>query len=284
MRCQWQDLLNLLPERIKYGVDQYSGNDIQEIRLRIGSPPELRTASANALLNGSVNAEDIGYCINMATRYSPWTSASVTEGFITAPGGHRIGLCGECVYDGQTLKNMKTVTSLCIRVARDFDNICGGLCGCAGSLLIVGRPGSGKTTLLRDLIRNVSSRKNEVVAVLDERRELFPYSAGRFCFPTGAHTDILSGCKKIQGMEMVLRTMGPTVIAVDEITSQEDCAALIRAAWCGVRLIATAHSGSKEELLRSKLFSPIIQAGIFDTLIVLHPNKSWREESLRLCY
>ena len=246
---------------------------LQELRLRLGLPPELIRQEDRIRLNRSVTAEDLSYTVNAASRYSPWSAATAAKGYITAPGGHRIGLCGEAVVQGGEMTGIRRVTSLCIRVARDFSGICGSLKRLTGSVLILGRPGSGKTTLLRDVIRQWSEFEN--VAVVDERGELFPMG-----FDTGPRTDVLTGCGKAQGLDVLLRTMSPHTIAVDEITAEEDCRALIRAGWCGVRLLATAHAASREELLRRPVYQPLAQCGLFDTLVILRSDKSWWTERM----
>jgi stage III sporulation protein AA len=76
--------------------------------------------------------------------------------------------------------------------------------------------------------------------------------------------------------------MGPSCIAVDEITAQEDCHALIRAGWCGVSLLASAHAANKQELLSRRVYQPLVNCGLFDTLLVMLPDKTWRLERMNL--
>lgn len=277
MICQWQELLLILPVWLRGEVDRLQDLSVNEIRLRLHSPPEIIGNSQTVTLNRSIVAEDLSFCINSATKYSPWTSGSISDGFITAAGGHRIGICGECVFSGDKLKNIVSLTSVCIRVAKDYPGITEPIQNLSGSVLIIGKPGSGKTTFLRDLIRSLSN-KNESVTVIDERRELFPVVSGHFVFDRGIHTDVLSGCKKSIGLEMAIRTMSPDTIALDEITGQEDCLAVQSAAWCGVRILATAHAGNKSELLSREIYRPLLQNKIFKTLIVLQKDKTWKQE------
>ena len=281
MRCQWQEFLNLLPIWLRQAVDEQGKDDLQELRLRVNAPPELVKMHQSVWLNRCIKQDDLSFCLNAATRYSPWTSGSITDGFVTAAGGHRIGLCGECVYEGTKLKNIVPLTSVNIRVAREFSGVSGNVYQSPGSILIIGSPGSGKTTFLRDLIRMISDHGNGAVVALNERRELFPSSSGDIFFERGRRTDVMSGCTKHAALEMAVRTMGPAVIAVDEITNIRDCTALSYAAWCGVRLIATAHATSKRDLYARKLFQPILESKIFQTLIIIHPNKTWSEEVMR---
>ena len=173
------------------------------------------------------------------------------------------------------MSGIRNIRSLCIRVARDFPGMVRDQRLHSGSILIVGSPGSGKTTFLRDLIRLRSETGIGSVAVVDQRGELFPEGAG---FDTGRRTDVLTGCGKKEGMEALLRTMGPETIAVDEITSEEDCRALLHGAWCGVSLIATAHAASKGDLQARAVYRPLMDSGIFDMLVILRRDKSWKAE------
>ena len=256
-------LLAILPRRMR----QEHFDDVTEIRLRLGRPPRLVTFDGCRELSGAVEDAELRFVLNAASGYSPWNAASLHDGYLTAPGGHRIGICGEGAGEG-----IRAVTSLCIRIGRDLRGISEGM-PTDGSLLILGPPGSGKTTLLRDHIR-IRSRL-ETVAVVDERRELFPEG-----FSRGENADILSGIPKGKGIDMVLRSMGPSVIAMDEITCPEDCAALIRAAWCGVELLATAHASSVRDLHERGIYRPLVETGLFSRAVVLDRRRRWRLEEV----
>lgn len=256
-------LLAVLPQRLR--SEKYE--DVQEIRLRLGQRPRLVTRMGWRDTQGPVEERDLSFVVNAASRYSPWTAGSLKEGYLTAPGGHRIGVCGEGAGEG-----ISVVTSLCIRVARDVRGIADGL-PVKESLLILGPPGSGKTTLLRDLIRLCS--RNAMVSVVDERRELFPEG-----FSQGENTDVLSGVDKPRGIDMVLRSMGPQVIAMDEVTSQSDCEALLRAAWCGVRLLATAHADAVRDLRERSVYRPLAKTGLFARAAVLDCHRNWHLEEV----
>ena len=280
MRCQWQSYLKLLPQWLKEPVNRLSANTLTDLRLRLGAKPELVFLTHSVWLDRIVTRDDINFCINAATQYSPWTASSTAMGFITAPGGHRLGLSGISTSVAGLHKGFSSVTSLCIRVARDVSGIASSLAHIHSSILMIGAPGSGKTTLLRDLIRQYSEIGDGSVAVVDERSELFPVEHDQFSFFPGRRTDVLSGCFKADAIVMMIRCMGPSVIAVDEITTETDCEALLKAAWCGVRIFATAHAGSREELFNRVVYKPLLDANIFDTLVVLRPDKSWRLEKM----
>ena len=275
MRCAWKELLEILPQRLRREVDQQGIDGLQELRLRFHAPPELVLQGESRWLQGNITREELSFVVNAASRYSPWAAESMSQGFLTAPGGHRIGICGQAVYKEGRVGGMREITSLCIRVARDFPELGDRLKGLCCSVLILGAPGWGKTTLLRCLIRQYA--QNIQVSVVDDRGELFPDG-----FVRGPKMDVLTGCPKGEAMERVLRTMGPACIAVDEITAEEDCKALISAANCGVILLATAHGASLRDFRTRPVYQRLSGQGVFDTLVTLKPDKSWQVERITI--
>lgn len=273
MICAWTELLSVLPLWMRDPVNQYQDAPLQEIRLRLICPPELIIGGHSVWLCRSVSPEDLRFCINAACRYSPWAAATAAQGFITAPGGHRIGLCGEAIVKEKHLSGIREPSSLCIRVARDCPGISQSFRWEQTSILILGAPGWGKTTLLRDLARNISA--TQLVSVVDERLELFPAGIAH-----GKRMDVLSGCPKFQGIETVLRTMGPEWIAVDEITAEEDCAAILDAFGCGVRLLATAHATGIEDFEKREVYQPLRKAHVFRSFLILRKDKTFSVEEV----
>lgn len=280
MNCAWDSFIKVLPVWMREEVNAIGQTSLQELRLRLGLKPELITKTNSIFLNRRITQQDIQFCINAASGYSPWAAMTVSNGYITAPGGHRIGICGESTIIDGIMKGIRTPTMLCLRVARDFPGIAKNIPNSNRSVLIIGSPGSGKTTLLRDLIRSFSDSNRGSIAVVDERGELFPNLNGTSCFQTGIRTDIITGCSKKHGIELLLRCMCPTVIAVDEITSDDDCVSLEQAAWCGVKLFATAHAANIKDLRSRAVYRPLIESQIFDTFITLHHDKTWDIEGL----
>lgn len=273
MTCPWKELLGILPTWLRHEVDKLGKETLQELRLRVNAPPELIVTGKSIWLTKDVTAEDLRFVVNTASRYSPWAAATISSGYLTAPGGHRIGLCGEITCRDGCITGIREPQSLCIRVARDFPGIGVAAFPLSGSVLILGAPGWGKTTLLRDMTREIANK--ETVAVVDERGEVFPQGILR-----GKRMDVLTGCPKPEGIDMVLRTMGPAWIAVDEITGQSDCRAIRNAIGCGVRLIATAHAASREDLYARPIYRSLTELGIFQCLCILRPDKSFRTERI----
>lgn len=282
MKCAWQAYLNLLPHWMRQEVDKYGKENLQELHMRTGLRPVMHSGSGLRKLDRTVTSEDVTFVINAASEYSPWAAKTLSKGYLTGQGGHRIGVCGAATVADGRMQGISRPTSVCLRVARDFEGISASASEVTDSLLIIGPPGSGKTTLLRDLIRAKSDSGQGNISVVDEREELFPTHKGQACFDTGEHTDIISGCSKSEGIDAVLRSMNPSWIAVDEITETADCDALLQAGWCGVNLIATAHAGSLQDFLSRPVYKPLVAHKLFSTLLVLRRDKSWKLERMYL--
>lgn len=273
MKCMWKELLGVLPPQLREDVDKQGRENTCELRLRLGQSPELVRTDGSVFLPGTTCQEDLSFVVNTASRYSPWAAETMAEGYLTAPGGHRIGLCGTAAMHRGEYQTIRDISAACIRIARDFPGISKGISDLHGSILLIGPPGSGKTTLLRDLIRRKSEQGS--VAVVDERGELFPTG-----FDRGKRTDVMTGCTKSAGIGILLRTMGPTCIAMDEITSEADCEALIRAAWCGVELMASVHASSLADLEQRPIYRRLIESRLFQQRIVLRRDKSYEAERM----
>ena len=176
MICLWKELLSILPHWLRGQLAPYEGN-LQELRMRCGRPPELVLGAGSKWLPGTVSQDDLNYCVNAASRYSPWAAATVSQGYITAPGGHRLGICGEAVMKDGIMTGIRSVHSICIRVARDFPGLARRIHFRGQAMLILGAPGWGKTTLLRDISRAIAE-DDAVAGHSSEHGSIQPSRAG----------------------------------------------------------------------------------------------------------
>lgn len=214
-------------------------NMAREIRLRLNKYIHIYYDDEK-IIKYKVTKNDINEIFSRLCQYSPYAYLEdIKRGFLTMENGCRVGICGKTVDD----YNMKDITSLNIRVAKQFKGCSDSIINkIKGNLIIASPPACGKTTILRDIIRSLSnSGKN--IGVVDERGEIYGN-----CFDLGERTDVLLACAKPRGMEMLLRTMSPDIIAVDELGGNEDIKAAFDIIHCGVGLIATIHSSTVDEV------------------------------------
>jgi len=200
--------------------------------------------------------------------------SELTEGYITIPGGHRVGVSGQVVMESGNVKTWRYISGINIRIAHS-------VYGAADSVIpfiwdkqnfkhtmIISPPGFGKTTLLRDIIRQISN-KALTVGLVDERGEVAGSFQGIPQNDVGLRTDVISGCPKGTAMFMLLRAMSPEVIAVDELGGEADTHAVDAVINAGVKLLCTAHGNSLEDARANPLLAPLISRGIFERFIVL---------------
>ena len=207
------------------------------------------------------------------------TAETIRRGYVTAPGGFRVGICGTALPGEGDNLGIKDISSLSIRIPRLCEGaalpVLPGLLeeGRPVSTLLLSPPGGGKTTLLRDLVRLLSRGDGLAepvrVALVDERGELAAVCQGRPQLEVGPHTDIMDGCPKALAVPMLLRAMSPQVIALDELALPEDVEAVRAAAGCGVVLLATVHAASVAELSARPLLRGVLESGVFRRAVVI---------------
>lgn len=253
----------------------------EELRLRAGRPMSVTLPEGETVLPGGpiLSPGDLRTALEIATQASAHAALEqVRHGFVTVRGGHRVGLCGTAVMKDGAVHNLRELSSLNIRIARQVPGVGDPLLcqlrrqGALPSVLVLAPPGAGKTTLLRDLIRGLSAGVGGAplrVGVADERGELGAVYHGVPQLELGPHTDIVDGCPKAEGLLMLLRGMNPQVLAVDEITAPRDIDALETAAGCGVVLLATAHGRGVDDLKRRPLYRRVLEERIFQKLLLV---------------
>ncbi len=253
---------------------------LQEIRLRIGKPLIIICNNKEWVSQKTIEKEELMEVLEYVSNYSLYAFENeLKQGFITIEGGHRVGMTGQVLIENGEVKNIKHVSSMNIRISHEILN-------CADIIfpyitqekqifntLLISPPRCGKTTLLRDLIRQVSDGNRWVrgctVGVVDERSELGGCYLGVPQNHLGIRTDVLDCCPKSKGMLMLVRSMAPQVIAVDEIGSAEDIHALEYAMHCGCKMIATVHGTSMEEIRKKPILEELVKSHRFERYVVL---------------
>lgn len=296
---RFESAASVLPGNLRRAVMQLSAEErrtAEEIRLRAGQELSVLLPNAERSCGVVVVQEDLEAVCNLVTEFSRYAAVeTLRQGYVTIRGGCRVGFCGTVVMKDGVVANLKDFSSVVIRIAREKHGIAAGLTerlfqdGRFTSTLILAPPGGGKTTLLRELVRCISNGENGFegrrVALADERGEIAAVRQGIVQLDVGKRTDVLDGCPKAAAIFMMMRCMNPQILAVDEIASQEDIYAMTMAANCGVGVLATIHAADIEELRRKPLYRELLDAGVFETAVVIRTvggSRSWTVESL-LC-
>ena len=256
--------------------------NLEELRIGSGRPLRLRYPQAEREFWPKTEPQMVEGVLQCACHHSVYAySETIRQGYVTMEGGHRIGICGFGVTENGDVRTIKEPSSLNIRIARQ-------VLGCAelllpdlsASTLVLGPPGSGKTTLLRDAVRLLSEKRRQTIGLVDERGELSAIANGMNQMDIGTRTDVMANVPKAKAIMMLLRAMTPTWIALDEITAAEDILAMEQAAYCGVRLLATAHGDGMEDLTRRPLYRRLMETGVFQQVVVLKRDKSYEVQEV----
>lgn len=306
MNMEGNNVLNLFSIKLRNMISK-SGIDfesLQEIRLRSGQPLILicngreyfisntGTVTHNRDNSFIVSVNEIRETMEYISNYSMYAfEEEIRQGFITAAGGHRVGICGKAVMENGQLKTIKHISFINVRLAHQIkgcsDNIMKYLyktCDSVHNTLIISPPMNGKTTLLRDIVRNISNgsmagecreyegHKGLSVGLADERSEIAASYLGVPQNDVGIRTDVMDAMPKTYGIMMLIRTMSPDVIAVDEIGSPEDISSIMYGINCGCSFIGTIHGNSIEDVVNKPALQILINEKHFERYLLLEKN------------
>jgi len=277
--------LTLLPLELRTAAEvslSSLGDRCEQIHLRCGERPCAFVAGAELSLDAPpVTEKLLRDVLERASGGSYQTAENaVMQGYLSVAGGLRIGLCGTAVMRNGAVMGLRDLSSLCIRIPAEH-------IGCADGLfpelmrprfistLVFSPPGGGKTSLLRELIRRLSG-EGLTVSVADERGELAGRTDGCPGFDVGRHTDVMSGMPKAEAARMLIRSMSPQVLAMDEIGTAADAAAIDEALCSGAAVLASAHAGSEDELRRHPVLGKLPDGG-FRRLIAIRSERGARQ-------
>ncbi|NEW06222.1 stage III sporulation protein AA [Paenibacillus sp. SYP-B3998] len=299
-------IISLLPHSLRLILSRLPSNvqaSVEEIRVRESRPLEISYDDRYAFLDAQgqmVKKEAEAYkpthqdCISLLeqlTNHSLYTyEEELRRGYITIVGGHRVGLAGRTILEQGRVKQIRDVSSFNIRIARDIEGVGKAivpflydpLVQNIHHTLIISSPQQGKTTLVRDLARLVSrgdwgvigsAQTGRKVGIVDERSELAACVKGVPKFDMGPRTDILDGCPKAEGMMMMIRSLSPEVLVVDEIGRPEDAIAIHEALHAGIRVMATAHGSDYEDVRLRPVLKLLMEEGVFNRYVILDRRK-----------
>ncbi len=265
-----------LPKAAARPLNALPDGSLREIRVRAGQSIRLSTRQGETICPCEPTPQQVAQMAEALCEHALYARAEEQRsGFVTLRGGHRMGLCGRVICQGQSIRALRDISSFCIRIAGQWRGAADGLIGqltdengFCRSTLIVGLPGMGKTTLLRDSLRRLSEAGRRV-CVVDERSEIAAMCDGLPQLEVGPCTDVLDGCGKEAGLRWLLRSLSPEVLVTDELSDTLDAQAALEAIRSGVSMLATVHGRDLDSVCGRNTLYPLIRDRAFERYAVL---------------
>lgn len=117
------------PQGVIHAMNNVNMDKLEEIRIRAGNPIILKLGNNEMVLKYKMNSEEILNILQLFCSNSIYTYQNqICNGFITIPGGHRVGISGSVVIKDNNVINISNFFSMNIRVAREVEN-------CSNSIL-----------------------------------------------------------------------------------------------------------------------------------------------------
>lgn len=277
-------ILKCLPTQLAKLILEHNIQKLEEIRIRANKPVILKLGQVEIVLSYTITTNEIiGILQNICNNSIYTYQNQICNGFITLPGGNRVGIAGNVVIKDGQVSNISYIYSLNFRISHQIngasDNILKYVLDTENNTifntLIVSPPGAGKTTMIRDLAKRISNGINEInfrgldVSIIDERGEIAAMTKGIIFNDVGIRTDVLDNVPKSIGIRMAVRSMAPKVIIADEIGNKDDVNIINYAICSGVKCIFTAHGSDMEDLLKNNEINKIINLQLFSKIIFL---------------
>ena len=281
-------LFKSFPEGLLKSMENVNLEKVDEIRIRVDKPVILKVGVNDIIVNYKVSSDEILNLFQVCCSNSIYTYQNqICGGFITIPGGHRVGISGSVVVKDGKVTNITNLYSLNIRIAKEIPNCSMPLLqyvidieqNTVFNTLIVSSPGAGKTTMLRDIVNKISNGMPEInfkgvnVSVIDERGEISAMHKGVPQNDIGIRTDVLDNVPKVLGIRMVIRSLAPQVVIADEIGNKDDAEIINYAICSGVKGIFTAHGSCFTDLKLNPEINKLINLKIFERIIFLDSFK-----------
>lgn len=241
-------LVNVLPGPLQTAVRALPPQEVLEVVMDLGRPPEARLVDrVERLREEPVRREDLEHVLSQ----------------VGPPGDDNRAGIERTLHRVSAIRNRQgKVVGLTLRVGRAIFgtiDMLKDLIGTGRNLLLLGRPGVGKTTKLREVARVLADDLGKRVMVVDTSNEIG--GDGDVPHPgigTARRMQVSRTDRQHDVMIEAVENHMPEAIIVDEIGTSAEAAAARTIAERGVQLVATAHGNTLENLVLNPTLSDLV--------------------------